>query len=115
MTILLLDDERSFKDEREALVALSTDEAITLTDGLAELDELWLDYVLKGSDTTDRFLAHLVSRQKSGNPLRLNTVFIHTSSFSAVELLEDYLEDLNVPQENIHRVQWDESLEVVAQ
>lgn len=113
MTILLLDDERSFKDDRDALVALSTAEAITLTDGLTELDELWLDYVLKGSDTTDRFLAHLVTRQKSGNPLQLHTVFIHTSSSSAVELLEDYLEDLNVPQESIRRVSWADSLRVV--
>ena len=104
MTVLLLDDERDFLDGRVTLVARSTDEAVELTEAIDELDELWLDYVLKGWDSTDQFLATLVKRKRAGRPLRLKKVFIHTSSFSAVSLLNDYLAELEVSGEDIERV-----------
>lgn len=101
MTVLLLDDERSFKDGRECLVARSTWEAINLTDGLTELDELWLDFVLKGTDSTDEFLSHLRRRKWDGNPLVINRAYIHTSAYGAVGLLESILLSLGVAEENI--------------
>lgn len=104
-TVLLLDDERSFNDDREALVARSTDEAIELTDDLCALDELWLDFVLGGSDSTTDFLGHLVRRQHNGNPLELRKVFIHTSAWNAVGLLKRWLGMLNVPEDRIERVE----------
>lgn len=106
MTVLLLDDERDFKDGRETLVARSSDQAAELTKGLTELDELWLDYVLRGSDSTDQFLSMLRRRKLAGNPLVLRKVYIHTSSWSAVSLLMSILtEDLDVAAENIERVE----------
>jgi hypothetical protein len=101
MAVLLLDDERSFKDGRESLVARTVAEAIELTDPLNELDELWLDYVLAGWTSTDEYLYHLLKRKREGNPLALKTVYIHTSSFSAVELLQELLSDLEVPVKDI--------------
>ena len=111
MTVLLLDDERDFKDARETLVARSTDEALALTEGLTELDELWLDYVLRGSDSTDQFLSALRRRKLAGSPLKLKKVYIHTSSFMAVSLLMSILtEDLDVPEGSIERVNHKEYL-----
>jgi hypothetical protein len=107
-TVLLLDDERSFKDGRETLVARSTNEAIELTESLFELDELWLDYVLRGSDTTDQFLMHLQQRTRANRPLLLKKVYIHTSSNSAVGLLQAYLSRLNVHPQDIVRVNHDQ-------
>lgn len=101
MTVLLLDDERSFKDNRECLVARSTWEAIELTDSMSELDELWLDYVLQGTDSTDEFLSHLRRRKWDGNPLILNKVYIHTSAYAAVGLLKTILLSIDVDEDNI--------------
>jgi hypothetical protein len=101
MAVLLLDDERSFKNGRRSFVARTVDMAIELTDPLDELDELWLDYVLAGWASTDEFLYHLLKRKREGNPLVLKTVYIHTSSFSAVELLQKLLSDLEVPAKDI--------------
>lgn len=95
MTVLLLDDERSFKDARECLVARSTWEAIELTDAMTALDELWLDYVLQGTDSTDEFLSHLRRRKWDGNPLVLKKVYIHTSAYAAVGLLKSILLSLD--------------------
>lgn len=106
MVVLLLDDERDFKDGRKTLVARSSDQALELTENLTELDELWLDYVLRGSDSTDQFLSALRRRKLSGSPLTLHKVYIHTSSWSAVSLLVSILtEDLDVPEGNIVRVE----------
>jgi len=104
MTVLLLDDERSFKDGRSTLVARRSTDAADLVKDLTELDELWLDYVLIGSDSADEFLWHLITRKREGNPLTLHKVYIHTSSFMAVSLLEKLLADLDVPKESIERV-----------
>jgi hypothetical protein len=104
-TVLLLDDERSFNDDREALVARSTDEAIELTDDLCALDELWLDFVLSGSDSTTDFLRYLHGRMHNGNPLELRKVFIHTSSWNAVGLLKHWLNMLKVSEDRIERVE----------
>lgn len=110
MTVLLLDDERSFADYRPALVARSTFQAIELTDNLTELDELWLDYVLKGTDSTDDYLSHLRRRQREGNPLTLHKVTIHTSSYEAAYLLREILTELGVPDENIRDINWRDEL-----
>lgn len=112
MVTLLLDDERTFADKRECLVATSTEEAIELTKDMTELDELWLDYVLKRSDTTDNFLMHLVSRKRDDNALELHKVYIHTSSSSAVSLLQAYLEDLEISDDRIEIVNHEEHLVV---
>lgn len=104
MTTLLLDDERTFADNRECLLAKSTDEAIALTENLNHIDELWLDYVLKRSDSTDEFLRHLVARKRQGNPLTISQVYIHTSAYMAISLLKQYLSNLGINEDNVHVV-----------
>jgi hypothetical protein len=50
---VLVDDVRAFRDERPALVARSSHEALRLLDGLGgtRIDDLWLDHDLVGDDT----------------------------------------------------------------
>lgn len=104
MVVLLVDDERSFKDGRECVTVRSVDEAIDFTEGLSSVDELWLDYILLGTDSADAFLFHLLRRKASGNPLLIKKAYIHTSSYMAVGLLEALLNDLDVPTAAIKRV-----------
>ncbi len=103
MTVLLVEDERKFIDGRECLVAASADEAYEISDSLDEVDELWLDYILRFS-SSDEFLARLVERKRQGRPLTIKKAYIHTSSWGAVSLLKSYLEDLGV--EDVERVNW---------
>lgn len=103
MVSLLLDDERSFLDGRDILVARDVREAVELTDDLDELDELWLDYVLVFDDTTD-YLKELIKRKRSGRPLKIHKVYIHTSSWGAVGLIESWLSHLDVDKTQIERV-----------
>jgi hypothetical protein len=50
---VLIDDVRGFRDERPALVARSSQEALSLLEGLGSrrIDHLWLDHDLGGADT----------------------------------------------------------------
>lgn len=108
MTIFLVDDERTFTDGRECVVALSADEAINISEEWDEVDELWLDYVLKGFSSSDEFLFHLIRRKHNGRPLTIKKAYIHTSSWSAVGLLKQLLNDLGV--EDVERVNWRDHL-----
>tara|TARA_B100001146_G_scaffold101880_1_gene90243 strand:+ start:512 stop:850 length:339 start_codon:yes stop_codon:yes gene_type:complete len=103
MVSLLLDDERSFRDGRDIMVARTVQEAVSLTEGLDELDELWLDYVLRFEDTTD-YLRTLSDRAREGRPLKLHKVYIHTSSWGAVDLLKSWLSRLDVNMADVERV-----------
>ena len=53
---VLVDDVRGFKDERPALVARSSQEALRLLDELRgqRIDHLWLDHDLVDDDTSVR-------------------------------------------------------------
>lgn len=107
MTVFLVDDERTFTDGRECVVALSADEAIRISEEWDEVDELWLDYVLRYS-SSDEFLFHLKRRQYDGRPLTIKKAYIHTSSYMAVGLLQQLLEELGVT--DIERVNWRDHL-----
>jgi hypothetical protein len=77
---VLVDDVRDFKDERPALVARSSPQALAL---LAELegvriDHLWLDHDLAGTDTICPVVDLLVHRAKAGVPLNVGQIHIHT-------------------------------------
>ena len=97
MTVLLLDDERSFIDDREHILARTVEEAIEATETLTEIDELWLDYILRRGDTLP-FLQYLRKRKEEGNPVKVNTLFFHSSSNSAIELVQIYAEEAGIPE-----------------
>ena len=63
---VLVDDVRGFKDERPALVARSSREALTLLEGLGDrrIDHLWLDHDLGGEDSICPVIVLLVQARK---------------------------------------------------
>jgi hypothetical protein len=82
---VLVDDVRDFKDERPALVARSSPEALSLLDELGgtRIDHLWLDHDLVGKDTVDPVVDLLVHRAKAGTPLNVGQIHIHTINLLA--------------------------------
>jgi hypothetical protein len=82
---VLVDDVRGFKDERPALVARSSQEALKLLDELRgeRIDHLWLDHDLVGHDTIRPVVDLLVQLAKEGSPLTVGTIHIHTSNTGA--------------------------------
>lgn len=77
---VLVDDVRDFKDERPALVARSSPQALALLDELegVRIDHLWLDHDLAGRDTIGPVVDLLVHRAKAGVPLDVGQIHIHT-------------------------------------
>lgn len=98
MTILLVDKRRNFLDGRAALVARSSEEAIALSGKEIILDQLWLDYMLDGMDSSGNFLLHLI---RTGTKLDVGEVFLHTDSWGGVELMQLALKRLGVEQNRI--------------
>lgn len=96
-TIFLVDDERNFADGREAVIARSSWEAIEISDTLNEVDELWLDFNLTGSDDVMAFLWHLVTRKNEGNPLNVKRVIFHSAAFAAMSLIQHVGDKAGLP------------------
>lgn len=82
---VLVDDVRGFRDQRPALVARSSPEALRLLDQLEgeRIDHLWLDHDLIGKDTIAPVVDRLVHRAKSGSPLNMGQIHIHTANIGA--------------------------------
>jgi hypothetical protein len=84
MTVLI-DDVRGFKDERPALMARSSQEALKLLEGLGHkrIDHLWLDHDLGGDDTIRPVVDLLVQLATAGSPLNVGQIHIHTANIGA--------------------------------
>jgi hypothetical protein len=79
---VLIDDVRGFKDERPALVARSSQEALRLLNRLADtrIDHLWLDHDLIGDDTIGPVVDWMVELASTGAPLDLGQIHIHSAN-----------------------------------
>jgi hypothetical protein len=82
---VLVDDVRGFKDERPALVARTSQDALKLLEGLGNvrIDHLWLDHDLSGEDTIRPVIDMLVRLARTGAPLDVGVVHIHTANVGA--------------------------------
>jgi hypothetical protein len=82
---VLVDDVRDFKDQRPALVARSSPEALRLLDELEceRIDHLWLDHDLTGDDTIAPVVDLLVHRARKGSPVNVGQIHIHTANIGA--------------------------------
>jgi hypothetical protein len=82
---VLVDDVRGFKDNRPALVARSSQAALTLLKGLGDtrIDHLWLDHDLSGEDTIRPVIDLLVRLARTGSALNVGLVHIHTANVGA--------------------------------
>ena len=79
---VLIDDARAFKDRRPALVARSSQEALTLLDQLGDtrIDDLWLDHDLVDTDTIRPVVEWMVQRARAGSPLKVGQIHIHSAN-----------------------------------
>ena len=82
---VLVDDTRGFRDERPTLVARSSQEALSLLEGLGSrrIDHLWLDHDLGGADTIRPVVDLMVRLASTGAPLNVGQVHIHTANIGA--------------------------------
>jgi hypothetical protein len=82
---VLVDDVRGFRDERPALVARTSQEALTLLNQLGNqrIDHLWLDHDLGREDTVVPVVDLMVQLAGNGSPLNVAQVHIHTANVSA--------------------------------
>lgn len=96
---VLVDDVRGFRDERPALVARSSKEALRLLDelGRSRIDDLWLDHDLVGDDTIRPVIDQLVQLAKAGSPLNVRQIHIHSSNVGASHWMEVELRRAGYP------------------
>ena len=82
---VLVDDVRGFKDERPALIARSSQEALALLDelGRMRIDHLWLDHDLVGDDTIRPVVDWMVQLANTGSPLNVGQIHVHSSNVTA--------------------------------
>ena len=82
---VLIDDVRGFRDGRPALVARSSQEALTLLGNLEgkRIDHLWLDHDLGGEDTIRSVVDLMIQQANAGAPLNVGQVHIHTANVGA--------------------------------
>lgn len=80
--ILLVDDERDFREPRGHMVARTSREALDALHIVREtgqiLDELWLDHDLGGDDTTLVVLDMLAEASAIGDPYPVRQVYVHS-------------------------------------
>jgi hypothetical protein len=82
---VLIDDVRDFRDERPALIARSSHEALGLLERLGRnrIDHLWLDHDLGGEDTIRPVIDLMLHLANTGPPLNVGEVHIHTANVGA--------------------------------
>lgn len=97
-TRILIDDVRSFRDGREAIVARTVNEGVEVLTNAGHIDELWLDFMLKGTSSVDEILSEL---RNDGVKLDVDRVFVHSSAPMAYQLLSMLLGMLGVTKEKI--------------
>lgn len=108
ISTLLIDDERSFTDGREAVVArhLAVAEEIFFTDEGdvrpdVRVDEVWLDFVLGGGESGNDFARTAARAARNGTPLNVGIFYTHTTSFAGAALMAETLEDAGYTVERI--------------
>ena len=96
---VLVDDVRGFKDQRPALVARSSPDALSLLDELEgeRIDHLWLDHDLIGKDTIGPVVDLLVHRARMGSPLNVGQIHIHSANVGGGPWMRLKLEAAHYP------------------
>jgi hypothetical protein len=96
---VLIDDVRGFKDERPALVARSSQEALALLDQLGDtrINHLWLDHDLVGDDTIRPVVDWMVQQASIGSPLNVGQIHIHSANVGGGHWMRLKLEAAHYP------------------
>jgi hypothetical protein len=76
---VLVDDSRSFRDERLCMVARSSRAGVTLLRDLhhTRIDALWLDHDLTGDDTIWPVIGVLEHAAEVGHPYDIGLIHLH--------------------------------------
>jgi hypothetical protein len=84
---ILVDDLRSFRDGRAAVVARSSAAALLAIRDLGDafIHELWLDHDLGGDDTIRPVSAYLEEVAYFGKPLNVGVIYVHSANPGAAE------------------------------
>jgi hypothetical protein len=79
--IVLVDDVRSFRDNRPCRLARSSVDGVALLHELRahHIDELWLDHDLQGEDTIWPVVHLLDDAALAGEPFDVGIVYVHAS------------------------------------
>jgi hypothetical protein len=84
--IVLVDDLRSFRDDRPARVFRTSAQALAFLRGFdGRIEELWLDHDLGGVDTVRPVALHLEEQAFGGAPLDVGVVYVHSANPPAAE------------------------------
>lgn len=81
--IVLIDDERNFRDTPAADVVVlrtSSDALTWLRQNTLPISQLWLDHDLGGDDTIIPVIHFLEEQYFLGSPVDIDTVFVHTAN-----------------------------------
>ena len=87
MVTILVDDLRSFRDGRDAVVARSSAAALAVIRDLGDtfVDELWLDHDLGGNDTIRPVTSYLEERAYFGTPVNVALIRVHSANAGAAD------------------------------
>lgn len=79
--VVLIDDVRSFRDDRPCRVARSSSAGDALLEALREehIQELWLDHDLQGEDAIWPVVHLLDDAALAGRPFNIRTIYVHAS------------------------------------
>ena len=96
---VLIDDVRGFRDERQATIARSSQDALGLLDELrtARIDHLWLDHDLAGDDTIRPVVDWMVELASTGSPLNVAQIHIHSANVGGGHWVRLQLEGAGYP------------------
>jgi hypothetical protein len=99
VTIVLVDDLRSFVDGRAAQVLRTSVDAGAFLERHrdAHLDELWLDHDLGGDDTIWPVVEVLERTAFEGRPLDVGVVYVHSANPSGARRIAQVLRRWEYP------------------
>lgn len=92
--VVLVDDLRSFRDNRDAQVFRTSRDALHYLTTLGEepIAELWLDHDLGDDDTISPVVELLQERAFNGAPMAVGVVYVHSMNPPAAEWIRVGLE-----------------------
>ncbi|GAA1623946.1 cyclic-phosphate processing receiver domain-containing protein [Actinoplanes couchii] len=99
MTIVLIDDLRSFVDGKAAEVARTSAAGVALLDGFRgrRIDELWLDHDLGDDDTIWPVVEVLERAAFEESPFDIGVVVIHSANPAGAAKMAQALRRWNYP------------------
>lgn len=99
MTVVLIDDTRTFKDGRDHVAFRRAEDAVSFLTALPAVKEVWLDFVLAGGEAITDVLFPLIRGKRAGGAVaQPERVVYHSSSSSGYSLVAALCADLGWPK-----------------